>query len=440
MSPSSRRTSRWLPLATRRFRLGRRDLDGADDAARPGTLYRSAVRRVASYNVIGEPFATLIAEQDAERRAAVEVSREIRTLLTIFFENDDGMKVPPQQAQAFCSRPDPAVGLVLLYGPDQGLVAERRRQLIQAVLDQPDDPFRLAELPMDKLGQAPGLLLEEAQAMSLIGGRRVVLVRQATDGLAKAWMPSSRWAGTRPWSSSRRGELGTSSPLRRARREGQDCGRHRLLPGRRSRPRRRAARALARAAARYRGRCHGVFASHVGANRELTRGEVAKLALYKGEEAGRITLADVEAVVGNSSALGIDRLVWAGLVGRPGDAARGPRSAAGRGAGTHPPDPRLCHHAHAPAAARARVEAGETPMAVVDSIKPPVHFSQKPSMQRALESWSTRRLEAGLGLALEAELAAKRAQSPDRLLLRRLLLQLRTKEGVVGEEVAGAST
>jgi len=54
-----------------------------DDA---GALYRSAVRRVASYNVISDPFATLIAEQDAERRAAVEVSREIRTLLTIYFE------------------------------------------------------------------------------------------------------------------------------------------------------------------------------------------------------------------------------------------------------------------------------------------------------------------------------------------------------------------
>lgn len=53
----------------------------------PPPLYRSAVRRVASYNVIREPFATLVAEQDAERRAAVEVSREIRTLLAIHFEN-----------------------------------------------------------------------------------------------------------------------------------------------------------------------------------------------------------------------------------------------------------------------------------------------------------------------------------------------------------------
>lgn len=56
-------------------------------SAGPGPLYRSAVRRVASYNVIREPFATLIAEQDAERRASVEVSREIRTLLTIYFES-----------------------------------------------------------------------------------------------------------------------------------------------------------------------------------------------------------------------------------------------------------------------------------------------------------------------------------------------------------------
>jgi hypothetical protein len=65
-----------------------------DEAAEDGSaetkaapLYRSAVRRVASYNVIREPFATLIAEQDAEQRAAIEVSRSIRTLLTIHFES-----------------------------------------------------------------------------------------------------------------------------------------------------------------------------------------------------------------------------------------------------------------------------------------------------------------------------------------------------------------
>jgi LPS-assembly lipoprotein len=53
-------------------------------------LYRSAVRRVASYNVDREPYATLIAERDAERRAARELSRQIRTQLALYFAKRPG--------------------------------------------------------------------------------------------------------------------------------------------------------------------------------------------------------------------------------------------------------------------------------------------------------------------------------------------------------------
>lgn len=49
-------------------------------------LYRTAVARTASYNVLDEPFATLVAEQDAERRAAVEVASQLRALLALYFE------------------------------------------------------------------------------------------------------------------------------------------------------------------------------------------------------------------------------------------------------------------------------------------------------------------------------------------------------------------
>jgi LPS-assembly lipoprotein len=57
------------------------ELKAKDDGR---TLYRSAVRRVVGYNVRREPFATLVAEQDAERRAAREVSRQIRTQLSLY--------------------------------------------------------------------------------------------------------------------------------------------------------------------------------------------------------------------------------------------------------------------------------------------------------------------------------------------------------------------
>lgn len=51
-------------------------------------LYDSAVRRVVSYNIRADPFATLITEQDAERRAAREVARQIRTILSLYFANE----------------------------------------------------------------------------------------------------------------------------------------------------------------------------------------------------------------------------------------------------------------------------------------------------------------------------------------------------------------
>ncbi|MFO1075423.1 MAG: LPS assembly lipoprotein LptE [Geminicoccaceae bacterium] len=48
-------------------------------------VYSSATRRVVSYNVRSDPFATLVAEQDAQRRAAHEVARQIRTMLALYF-------------------------------------------------------------------------------------------------------------------------------------------------------------------------------------------------------------------------------------------------------------------------------------------------------------------------------------------------------------------
>jgi LPS-assembly lipoprotein len=55
------------------------------DASSQRVLYSSTIRRVASYNAIRAPYAELSAELDAERRAAREVSNDIRTQLAIHF-------------------------------------------------------------------------------------------------------------------------------------------------------------------------------------------------------------------------------------------------------------------------------------------------------------------------------------------------------------------
>ncbi|MFO1067388.1 MAG: hypothetical protein U1E14_02585 [Geminicoccaceae bacterium] len=48
-------------------------------------VYRSATRRSASYNQRRAPFATLVSQQNAEDRAAREISDFIRTQIALYF-------------------------------------------------------------------------------------------------------------------------------------------------------------------------------------------------------------------------------------------------------------------------------------------------------------------------------------------------------------------
>ena len=51
----------------------------------------------------------------------------------------------------FLARPDPGRPIILLYGPDAGLVRERADALLASAVDDPNDPFSLVRLDGDEL-------------------------------------------------------------------------------------------------------------------------------------------------------------------------------------------------------------------------------------------------------------------------------------------------
>src|SRR5690349_5234196 len=73
----------------------------------------------------------------------------------------------------------------LIYGPDQGLVRERAEKLIKTIVPDLKDPFLIADLDDSVLASDPARLFDEAAAISMLGGRRVVRVRGAGNSLAK---------------------------------------------------------------------------------------------------------------------------------------------------------------------------------------------------------------------------------------------------------------
>src|SRR5881398_2543839 len=85
---------------------------------------------------------------------------------------------------AFLKSPDPSRPIVLLYGPDAGLVRERADALVASAVDDPFDPFALVRMDGDELAAEPSRLVEEAMTLPMFGGRRAIRVRAGSRSFA----------------------------------------------------------------------------------------------------------------------------------------------------------------------------------------------------------------------------------------------------------------
>lgn len=91
------------------------------------------------------------------------------------------MKIGARETGLFLKQPDKQSKAVLLYGPDSGLVRERSRIIADTILGKNADPLNRIELNGAQLKTDPALLLDELNSMSLMGGRRVVILRDPVE-------------------------------------------------------------------------------------------------------------------------------------------------------------------------------------------------------------------------------------------------------------------
>ncbi|MBL8710994.1 MAG: DNA polymerase III subunit delta [Rhodospirillaceae bacterium] len=226
------------------------------------------------------------------------------------------MKLEKQALERFLKDPAETIAAVFIFGPDEGMVHERANAITQAVLGGGDDPFRLTELGADELKADPARLSDEARAISMMGGRRVVRVGRAGDALQPvlAALLDEHRDSTNCLVVVEAGDLGGKSSLKRLfesvphaaaiacyRDEGA------ALPALITAQLKAAGMEAERDAVAY-------LAANLGGDRGVTRAEIEKLILYMGEER-RIGLADAMACVVDQAAIGLDDLCQAVGVG-----------------------------------------------------------------------------------------------------------------------------
>src|SRR5437762_834428 len=89
-----------------------------------------------------------------------------------------------KEIDGYLARPDSGRPIILLYGPDAGLVRERADALMASAVDDPTDPFSLVRIDGDDLAGEPSRLVDEAMTVPLFGGRRAIRVRAGSKNFA----------------------------------------------------------------------------------------------------------------------------------------------------------------------------------------------------------------------------------------------------------------
>ena len=307
---------------------------------------------------------------------------------------------------------------VLLWGDDLGLIRERADLVAATVVPQRDDPFRVAWLDRDTADR----LADEAGALSMTGGRRVVRVRDADDRILPALQAALRVGGDTllvieaP-------ELPTRGKLRAFADKDAAVASIGCYPddGRTLADTLRGLLAAENISADADAMAY--LTRVLGADRALTASEIGKLALYTGP-GGRVSLEDAEACIGDAAALSVDDALHDATAGNVAGSDRAMGLALAEGAASVAVLRAAQNHLHRLRQARLAMDAGAPAADAVRGLRPPLFFRRTDIFQRALSVWSSSGLLRAADAMAQAEAGCKRTGAPDAVLCREAIATL----------------
>jgi DNA polymerase-3 subunit delta len=329
------------------------------------------------------------------------------------------MKLDSSRTDAFLK--NPTAPIVLLHGPDSGLVAERGLVLARSVPDALNDPFRYTELQ----NPGPDTLLVEASAAALTGGRRVVRVRDAHETLAKP-LETLIKAPPDALVILEAGELTAKSKLRALAEKAAGVAviacyaieQARLPQVIASRLRNMGIQIDADAAA---------WAGQNLSGEEGPLGQALEvLLLYAGEER-RLSLADVSAVLADGGDTSIGDAIDAALTGDPAATDKALTLAYEEGV-----TPVGLLRVLLGELLRLRVAAGSmaegaSAQEAMAAMRPPVFFRRQALVGKALRLWPLQAVDQAIAAALAAESACKQTHVPENAYCRQTMLALASR-------------
>ncbi|MCK5424283.1 MAG: DNA polymerase III subunit delta [Emcibacter sp.] len=336
------------------------------------------------------------------------------------------MKLKNNDIPAQIKKLNPAYRAVLIYGRDEGLVRERADKIARQIVEDLSDAFQVANITPNQLKEEPYLMADEAAAISMMGGRRVIRVDGAGENVtaaAKSFLSNPIGDGLVIITA---GGIRATSALVKMFNSAKNAatiacyednqgdlqnlilevmGLHRL--------------GIAPDAAAY-------LQKNLGGDRLVSRGELEKLALYMGkcEDGQMVTLEDAHACVGDSGALTLDMIATATTGGDLKTLDNTLFKAFNRGENAIPILRNLARRLQKLHLVRGSMDQGISADQAVKTVVYSPYSPEKKLILGQLGKWSTAKLSNALEIVMEAEADCKVTGLPAEAICARACLRI----------------
>lgn len=320
------------------------------------------------------------------------------------------MNYKPAEFERALSHLNPQIKCVILFGTNEGEIAILAQKCVTAVCGTADDAFNFAALDGDKIAKDGQEVYAEFHAQSLMGGRRVVWVKNADNNLAaplKEMLPETKSENLLILTSN---SLNTKSTLIIWAKDREDVVVVGCYEEREENMATAVAGLLQSKGLQADMATMQLLCARLSPDRKLNEGEIDKLATYMGGRL-QITPADVVAVSDVAGA-NLEDLCFYTAGGEVRKASAMFKRLLGEGEDAATLIRQISYHFGRLLECLAKTEKGASATEAMKSMRPPLKFYREREFIRQLQIWQRERLLGALKMLYDCERDCKTTGMP----------------------------
>jgi len=321
------------------------------------------------------------------------------------------MNIKPEQVDGIVKKLPANIRGIVIYGSNEGMISTLSQQFIKSVSSDIYDAFHVSYLDMNDISSDIGVLYAEFNAQSLMGGRRVVVVKDATNLLTKPLREMLSQSSSDSLLVITSSSLKTKDSLAVMAKDEPDFYGIGCYDDRDEDISAFASKFMDKNGFKIDRNAFQLLCSRLSNDRKISQNELDKLITYMGDNKS-IGINDVLTVISDTSASSQEDLCYFVALGQTEKSTASFNRLIFEGENPVTIIRAVSYHFMRLLDCVAQIEKGENATKVVSSLRPPLMFFRKDAFLTQLRLWNRMRILSALNLLYQTERECKTTDFP----------------------------